>query len=242
MKIIENANSAVIKCYQALVHQFSELYPHMNIRILKAGFILSILLLQSCRISECPSQRQQITERFEGFENIENVSVSGYDDTGYCVMTELSFSIVGRPDTVVVILPDYDDLIDCHYETTLESLYIIQIGKYQFSADGTHYFVDYEGQPSSYRFKSEYIELGTQGDFRDRVSVRIESIRDLVENYDLLTTDLSNWPRENHPAQLVTKNGEDVMDYFVIDSTEAEQQDSTTEIVVDQGQNNETCE
>jgi len=176
----------------------------MSNRFLTILVFVTLLTIVSCQ--GYYHERNTLQTKFESFHEIENVSVTGFDHEGYFILETVSFSIASRPDTTVTLWANTYKLKSLSIDTRFDVLSIIQIGQYQFRQKGTLTRLNQDGTSTSDRFTSNAIALGIKGDYRDLITVRIESIQDLINNYDLLLAELANWPTESNPGSMISED------------------------------------
>lgn len=143
-------------------------------------------------------RRDAFLRNLEPMDEISNVVVDGFDSEESWYPSQISFSIAGRPDTLLVIYPQHE-LKSCRINEPIKRLYVFQLGPYRFS--GHVETVEQDGRTSKSNPSS--IELGTDGVFRDQLPCQIDSIQDLIEHYDELIVFFNEeWPRANDPGHL----------------------------------------
>ena len=143
-------------------------------------------------------RRDVYLRNLKRIDEISNVVIQGYDYEGYWYPSKVEFSIAGRPDTLLVIEPRHE-LTTCRIDEPIERLDVIQIGPFKFHCD----VEEIEQNGHSYKSTPSWIELGTDGSFRDRLPCQIDSIQDLIDHYDELLVFFKNdWPRVSAPGHL----------------------------------------
>lgn len=110
------------------------------------------------------------------------------------IVSQISFSLAGRPDTLVQIFPD-DRLRTCDSGEPLSRVTLRQVGRWRLRgailADppATPLFID-------------SINVEPNGAFQNLFPFPLRSVDDIVDNYDELVKLLETWPREDQPGRV----------------------------------------
>ncbi|WP_146117634.1 MULTISPECIES: hypothetical protein [Pirellulaceae] len=157
--------------------------------------------------------RDQIVLKFEGMEDVTDVVIDGYDYEGVWYVGAVCFTIKGKPGSLITMCSKFE-FDDCHVDEPLDRLQLIQLGDCRFFDEGAYLT---EGMiPQT--FRNDSLELGRYGNYGDLLPMQVESIRDVIENYDeLLSFFHEQWPQKEMPGHLEReeKHGRRVFTYWM---------------------------
>ncbi|MCC9606864.1 hypothetical protein LOC68_15730 [Blastopirellula sp. JC732] len=166
--------------------------------------------------------RDQALANFQRMPAIESVVVHGRPDPDLFEfwVEEIEFSLVGRPETRIRLAANYS-LRHCDSDQPLEQLTIKQIGPWTFGGQGMISTTSADGQPRRKKVSIGDLSLGVDGPLRSLIPLKIESVDDIVANYDKLVELLESWPRVETPGRLELED--QVIEYWVteVDSVPA---------------------
>jgi len=118
-----------------------------------------------------------------------NVQIRGWDDITYEVHS-VQFEIADRPGEMVVVWTDRKDLLNRKGHVHLQ-----RIGPWEFHS--ARFRPPSQENPQRFLASGFTIDVGFEGEHRDRLPCRIEDVSDVVANYDRLVETFASWPDES---------------------------------------------
>ena len=138
-------------------------------------------------------------------------SISTYED----VMEEVAnvtITVDGIPDSTIVLVGLSE------YESN-GCFAITQIGKWRFVTTGTRFLGAHDsttGEPVKSNYWGGHIAMDPNSPYKEIIPFPINTVQDLVDNYEDLVDYFDTWPRESEPGQVILDDGS-IQKYYVLD-------------------------
>lgn len=167
--------------------------------LLYATFFVSILAAAANYWLDDPTDysiRAEYAANMGRMKSIADVRFSGYTNQtppARFVVTEIQFSLAGRPDTHVRIIAD-ERLRTCEAGDPLSDLVLCELGDWRLRG-----MLQVDPKIS---LPLEGLNIGSRGDLESEIPFPLNSIDDLAAHYDELDELLKTWPRADQPKRV----------------------------------------
>lgn len=136
-------------------------------------------------------ERDRLRSLLDQVDGITDIQILGHDVMPYEVHAA-QFAIIGRPDAVVVLDEPSHNLVHGSGHIEIRNLgpwdfHTATYGRLGVVKTKTREPVKSLGYSSS-------VDVGTAGEFADRLPVKIRDVQDLVDHYDDLVRFFGTWP------------------------------------------------
>lgn len=146
---------------------------------------------------------EDFTRNLSNSEIVDEAVATGFTHEGVYYVDRIHLSIKGRQDVHIVLaaLPDYKGVA---MDDPLDVVMIRQLGSWKLRSKSS---INQPGIPV-YTVLGDCIELGEHGIHSQFVPIEVNSISDVVENYDALAEWFSSsWPKEDSPGEFELERG-----------------------------------